>query len=156
IGLELLLQVDHDLFEDLFEGGTAVLAHATELALDAGDVVVRALQELDVHQRFFHGRRLRETEAGAFSIGRIRGPYLIVARTVRRTTEPRRVSRADAFESRFSEQPLSTALPFERLPNRTRSESLGNRRATYLKQVAIERAEVYPNESTEYTDDNQN
>src|SRR5207244_9648665 len=56
-------------------------------------LVVRALQELDVHQRFFHGRRLRETEAGAFSIGRIRGPYLIVARTVRRTTEPRRASR---------------------------------------------------------------
>src|SRR5437870_983408 len=89
-----------------------------------------------------------ETAAGAFYFGRIRGPYLIVARTVRRTTEPRGASRADAFESRFSEQPLSTALPFERLPNRTRSESLGNIRPTYIKRVAIELAKLYPNEFT--------
>ena len=55
----------------------------------------------------------------------------------------------DAFESRFSEQPLSTALPFERLPNRTRSESLGNIRPTYIKRVAIELAKLYPNEFTD-------
>src|SRR5207237_10454543 len=36
IGLELLLQVDHDLFEDRCVGGTAVLAGDTELGLAAG------------------------------------------------------------------------------------------------------------------------
>jgi len=70
------LQVDHDLFEDLFEGGAAVFAHPAELALDAGDEVVGTLQEFNVHQGFFHPRLLRETDAGAISFGRIRGSYL--------------------------------------------------------------------------------
>ncbi len=35
-------------------------------------------------------------------------------------------------------------------PNRTRSESLGNIRPTYIKRVAIELAKLYP---SEFTDD---
>jgi len=48
----------------------------------------------------------------------------------------------------LSEEPLSSALPFDGLPNRTRSESLGNIRPTYIKRVAIELAKLYPNEFT--------
>jgi small subunit ribosomal protein S17e len=36
----------------------------------------------------------------------------------------------------------------DRLPNRTRSESLGNIRPTYIKRVAIELVKLYPNEFT--------
>lgn len=34
------------------------------------------------------------------------------------------------------------------LPNRTRSEPLGNIRPTYIKRVAIELVKLYPNEFT--------
>src|SRR5437763_923447 len=86
--------------------------------------------------------------AGPFSIGRIRGSYLIVAR---RVLDGRPSAAHGAFGSRSllaSEEPLSSALPFDGLPNRTRSESLGNIRPTYIKRVAIELAKLYPNEFT--------
>ena len=53
------------------------------------------------------------------------------------------------IEAPLSGEPLSSALPFDGLPNRTRSESLGNIRPTYIKRVAIELAKLYPNEFTD-------
>jgi small subunit ribosomal protein S17e len=54
------------------------------------------------------------------------------------------VSRASPSRS----ESLSSALPLSGFPNRTRSESLGNIRPTYIKRVAIELTKLYPNEFT--------
>src|SRR5437867_7759125 len=85
--------------------------------------------------------------------GRIRGPYLRVARTVPRTRA--RAREPHETDSRRRSPPklyLAHTLWSASL-ELTRSESLGNIRPTYIKRVAIELAKLYPNE---FTDDFEN
>ncbi len=113
-------EVDDDLLEDFLERRAAVLAHPAELALDPGDEVVRTLQELDVHEGFFHHHPLLETDGRAIPFRRIRGPYLIVARYSRGADCDNIPRAAVGPFSRACQEALSSTLPLERPPERER------------------------------------
>ena len=54
--LELLLEVDHDLFEDFLKGAATVFAQSPEVALHSSYICRVALQKLHVAQGLFHLR----------------------------------------------------------------------------------------------------